>query len=56
MPTYEFICMACNNDFDKNVSYNDIENVVCEKCGYQAKRMYSFTGLVWSPTRNSGHS
>jgi len=56
MPTYAFTCLACDTDFDKNVPYDDIQNVTCENCGYQAKRVYSFTGLVWSPTRNSGYS
>jgi putative FmdB family regulatory protein len=56
MPTYTFSCVACHNEFDKNVSHNDIESVMCDACGYRTKRIYSFTGIVWSPTRNSGHS
>lgn len=56
MPTYAFTCLSCDRDFDKNVSYEDIQSVVCEECGNFVKRVYSFTGLVWSPTRNSGYS
>lgn len=56
MPTYSFTCIECDETFDKNIPYSEIENVMCGKCGYRAKRVYSFTGLVWSPTRNSGYS
>lgn len=56
MPTYSFVCLDCDEQFDKNVSYESIDSVICNKCGYRTKRVYSFTGLVWSPTRNNGHS
>jgi putative FmdB family regulatory protein len=50
MPTYTFACIACDSEFDKNVRYEDIENVVCESCGYRTKRLYNFKGLTWAPT------
>jgi putative FmdB family regulatory protein len=56
MPTYEFACLACDTDFEKNVPYEDVDKILCEVCGHRAKRVYSFTGIVWSPTRNNGHS
>jgi putative FmdB family regulatory protein len=56
MPTYSFVCLECDTEFDKNVSYDNINSVMCEKCGYRTRRVYSFKGLVWSPTRNSGYS
>lgn len=56
MPNYDFACLVCDADFEKNVSYENIDNVFCETCGHRAKRVYSFKGLVWSPTRNNGHS
>jgi hypothetical protein len=48
--------MACDRDFEKNVPYDDIQNVICGECGYSANRVYKFSGLVWSPTRNNGYS
>ena len=56
MPTYSFACTNCDNEFDKNVRYEAIDTVVCNECGYRTKRVYSFKGLVWSPTRNNGYS
>jgi len=56
MPTYSFACLGCDGEFDKNVPYEKVNQVMCDKCGYRTKRIYSFTGIVWSPTRNSGHS
>jgi len=56
MPTYTFACLQCDKDFDKNTPYDQIDQVICEYCGYRTRRVYSFTGLVWSPTRNNGHS
>jgi hypothetical protein len=56
MPTYTFACLDCDKEFDKNTSYEKINEVICESCGYRTRRVYSFTGIVWSPTRNSGHS
>lgn len=50
MPTYSFCCLACDTEFDKNVKYEDISSVMCENCGYRAKRLYTFTGLTWAPT------
>jgi hypothetical protein len=28
----------------------------CDKCFHDLKRVPVFTGSVWSPTRNGGHS
>lgn len=56
MPNYDFACLVCDEDFEKNVPYDEIDKIICEKCGYNAKRVYTFNGLVWSPTRNNGHS
>jgi putative FmdB family regulatory protein len=50
MPNYTFACVSCDEQFDKNVSYENIADVLCEKCGYRAKRLYTFSGLVWAPT------
>jgi hypothetical protein len=56
MPTYTFACVSCDNEFDQNTPYDNIENIMCEECGYRTKRVYNFTGMVWSPTRNNGYS
>ena len=56
MPTYTFACLGCDKQFEKNVPYAQVNQIICEECGYRTKRIYSFTGIVWSPTRNNGHS
>lgn len=50
MPNYTFVCVECDIEFDKMIPYEEIENTMCEKCGYRAKRLYTFKGLVWAPT------
>jgi putative FmdB family regulatory protein len=57
MPNYEYTCAGdCSGTFEKIVVIEERNNQVCPKCGARADRVMSFSGIVWSPTKNGGHS
>lgn len=56
MPMYSYGCLVCDRDFEKIVDLNSRDSVLCDKCGNRAIRKIDRPGLVWSPTRNGGHS
>lgn len=56
MPNYEYTCIHCDTDEDRNVpiDYRDLQK--CDKCGNRLNRVWSFNGAVWSPTSSKGAS
>lgn len=55
MPIYDYYCEECKGIISRNVSVIFREDQTCD-CGRELKRQWSFQGVVWSPTRNGGHS
>jgi putative FmdB family regulatory protein len=48
MPNYEYACIECDLDYEKERSIHDAEpNYVCDKCGYALQRVYSQFGLAF---------
>ena len=46
MPKYEYACMNCDVDYEKERGINDAEPVYhCPTCGYALNRVYSSFGL-----------
>ncbi|MCL6622608.1 MAG: zinc ribbon domain-containing protein [Syntrophobacterales bacterium] len=43
MPTYEFQCLKCKEEFTRVMSISEFEKggVVCPKCGGEAKQLMS---------------
>ena len=56
MPIYTYSCKTCDKTVEKNVSMERRDMVNCSECGYKLVRKIDRPGLVWSPTRNGGHS
>lgn len=51
MPTYDFVCMKCERETEKNVPISKRDDLYeCEFCGGALERMLSFQGLTWAPT------
>ncbi|MDD6882509.1 MAG: zinc ribbon domain-containing protein [Eubacteriales bacterium] len=40
MPLYEYECAHCGHRFEKMLGISQRENVVCEKCGGEVRRVY----------------
>ena len=48
MPTYEYECTACGNDFDVFQSMSDAPLKVCPSCGKAVRRKISKgTGIIF---------
>ena len=46
MPKYEYACIQCDLDYEKERSIHDAApDYVCDKCGYALQRVYSPFGL-----------
>jgi putative FmdB family regulatory protein len=46
MPKYEYSCIECDLDYEKERSIHDAEpEYFCEKCGYALQRVYTPFGL-----------
>jgi putative FmdB family regulatory protein len=46
MPKYEYACMNCDLDYEKERSIHDTEpTYICEQCGYALTRVFSGFGL-----------
>jgi|UniRef100_A0A7C3SKG1 putative FmdB family regulatory protein len=43
MPTYEYVCQKCGEEFTRTMSLSEHEKekVVCPKCGGEAKQIMS---------------
>lgn len=56
MPIYTYACPACNQDEERVASISLRDEQMCQRCGYRLIRNIDSPGMVWSPTRNGGHS
>jgi putative FmdB family regulatory protein len=56
MPIYTYYCPACDTDHEKMIAMQNRDDAQCDKCGYRMIRGIDRPGMVWSPTRNGGHS
>jgi putative FmdB family regulatory protein len=56
MPLYTYFCKKCNKENEKIVSIEKRDNVYCGVCEMNMQRLLDTPGMVWSPTRNNGHS
>ena len=46
MPKYEYSCIECDLEYEKERSIHDAEpRYVCDKCGYALQRVYNSFGL-----------
>jgi putative FmdB family regulatory protein len=50
MPIYEYHCQKCGHEFEVLQKRFDVDEVPCETCGGQAKRMISNTSFVLKGT------
>lgn len=50
MPTYDFSCIVCDTDNEKNVTIEERDNQFCGKCGNRLNRNLTFKGSVYAPT------
>ena len=55
MPIYTYSCKTCDKTMEKTVAMERRDMLKCE-CGSKLVRKIDKPGLVWSPTRNGGHS
>jgi len=56
VPLYTYTCMNCDITTEKIVMMLERDNARCDECGYSLIRNIDRPGLVWSPTKNGGHS
>lgn len=54
MANYDYVCLACNNEEERNVPMDDRNDQNCNYCGSELKRVYNFHGAVWAPTSTNG--
>jgi putative FmdB family regulatory protein len=41
MPIYEYKCDNCSFQFEKKQAFNDEPKLICQKCGGEARRVFS---------------
>lgn len=56
MPLYTYTCVTCDYTEVLPSKIDARDEQWCQKCGYRLIRSVDRPGLVWSPTRNGGHS
>ena len=58
MPTYTFVCLEHDISQEENLKIDnrDTTFIPCPKCANRMIRAIDRPGLVWSPSRNGGHS
>jgi predicted nucleic acid-binding Zn ribbon protein len=57
MPIYSYYCMAEDRLYELiQIPIDKRDDQVCRKCGSRLVRQHDLPGMVWSPTRNGGHS
>lgn len=51
MPTYDYKCSSCKNEFEEFQSMTAEPRAKCPKCGKKSKRMFSpGTGIIFKGT------
>jgi putative FmdB family regulatory protein len=48
VPTYQYECTKCSNNFEIVRSINENSDVFCKSCNVIAKRIYSSFGIVFN--------
>ena len=56
MPLYTYTCLTCDSDYEIISKIEQRDNAMCPNCGARLIRNIDRPGLVWSPTKNGGHS
>ena len=56
MPLYTYYCNTCDKEHEQMMPIELRDSIVCPSCGYRLIRKIDRPGMVWSPTRNGGHS
>ena len=56
MPIYTYYCNTCDKQHEQMMPIELRDSIVCPSCGYRLIRKIDRPGMVWSPTRNGGHS
>lgn len=56
MPMYTQKCNTCDHTLTRISKIDDRDSQVCDTCGNPLQRQMDVPGMVWSPTRNGGHS
>lgn len=56
MPIYTYKCEVCHTEEERMVYIDYRNSQTCKQCGLTLRRKVDRPGLVWSPTRNNGHS
>ena len=52
MPRYTFQCDKCNSTFEEMISHDNQDNVKCDGCESNVKRVYSFGGSKIERTKS----
>lgn len=47
MPTYEYVCTSCGNNFDTVQSFSEPPLETCERCGGQIRRVFHPAGILF---------
>lgn len=47
MPTYEYKCPNCGNDFEVFQSMHDAPVTKCEKCGGTVQKVFGGAGIIF---------
>ena len=50
MPTYEYVCESCGNQYEKRESFDAKPRQKCPACGKMARRMLSAPAVVFKGT------
>lgn len=57
MAMYSYYCEQCDAMYELlMIPMEQRDSQACRKCGHKLVRQWDLPGLVWSPTRNGGHS
>lgn len=56
MPIYTYQCIECNVETTLIAKIEERNDQQCSTCGNKLNRKIDAPGMVWSPTRNGGHS
>jgi len=47
MPTYQYVCTACNHEFEVFQAFSDPSLTHCPECNGEIRKVYSAVGVVF---------
>lgn len=47
MPTYQYVCNACNDEFEVFQAFSEASLTHCPKCDGEVRKVYSAVGVVF---------